>query len=120
MSKDILREAERVIDKWSECEYERCGFPDLVESLVDEVKRLQELSDWQSENNERWRESSEELLDEINQWKGRYEDIKKELAAKNTELTKYKKEPKKYYPPLYDIDEEFPSNSSNLVSSRQL
>jgi gas vesicle protein len=48
-------------------------------AALDEVKRLQDLTNWQSKNALEWKTLVGEMKDEINQWKGRYEEQAKRI-----------------------------------------
>ena len=80
MSEDVLVKARLIMD-----ELEPVGPLYLIPDLAKEVERLRELSDWQSENNEKWQERCDDLEDEKNQWKGRYLELKENCAQEMTD-----------------------------------
>ena len=86
MNEDLLQRAKDVL--WA-IETYGCDIADaetIINLLVNEIKRLAELTDWQSENNKKWKQTNEELSDEIKQWIGRYEEMKARLVVKDIKI----------------------------------
>ena len=123
MTDDLITRAEAVEGACGE-EYEFCEYPEIVGELIEEVERLRSAS---RKRNDIVGEMLQEIIDkdeeirDLKEWCDRAEESMSGLAIKigaqreiideqdiKISELESKLAPKKYYPPLYDVDEEFP------------